>query len=161
MTIDPGKLPREVHLVPVLYGKIDELKDEIRRICAIKGEFDIHYVNASGIICELWEPVMMHQLPTNHLIIACGAPMTEPLQAAAAQRYPPIPPEREDPIVSYDPTEIRNRCMSCNARSWRTVFVPCGHLCLCRTCAATKRPTMCMYCKAHIREVVVINYTTH
>lgn len=152
MTIDPGKLPREVHLVPVLYGKIDELKDEIRRICAIKGEFDIHYVNASGIICELWEPVMMYQLPTNHLIIsaACGPLM---------QCYPAIPPEAEDPIASYDPTEIHNRCRSCNARSWRTVFVPCGHLCLCRTCAATKRPTECMYCKAHIREVVVINYT--
>lgn len=157
VTLDPARPPREVHLIPMLYGKLDELKDGLRRICAVKGDFEcvpapwriplmsfrgsIHYLNSNGIKCELYNPLMLNDTPTNHLSIV-----------------PVAPPEARDPVI---PPEIANRCISCNARAWNTICVPCGHPCICLTCADTKRPLECPYCKQPLRGIVLIDYMKH
>lgn len=79
----------------------------------------------------------------------------------APPQPPPRPRRRPTPAIAYPapwPEEPEandgDLCAICLARRSATVNVPCGHACLCVTCAASGKLTDCPICRAALTSIV-------
>ncbi len=68
---------------------------------------------------------------------------------------PPIPARQQPPPVVADDSDDDHRvCVVCLERAKSTALVPCGHMCLCDSCASAKGLKKCPICRADVVSVL-------
>jgi hypothetical protein len=75
----------------------------------------------------------------------------EPQYTYSPYGAPPVPPPSAPPPV------IDNECRVCFTNAIETALIPCGHSCLCMTCAA--RCVSCPICRQRVQQVLKIYHS--
>ena len=120
---------------------------------------DVEPIEASSTSSET--RTTRHRLDTNRQTVTAGQQSTTSRTTTVSREHPPPRSttrntDNQDEVTYLQRLQETNRrlrqrqtCRLCRDRAVDTIFLPCGHLCTCESCAATIRA--CCLCHVVIR----------